>query len=192
MLVLVHASPELFNCFLVSTEDHTFVHLFLLVLWIFTFHFFSGKRCLVLFPSQRSDFVAQDLALLGDLAIRKLLFQLLLPLATSIAVHRVQELGIRADPTDVDTRWVLVLRREGIWVNNEEELQVVFDILDFRDLWHRGDLDDLLARLIVDEIVNITSEVLGILSWLSELLLGCLFKFLWPCQACSKSVAHML
>lgn len=103
LLVLVHASLELLDSLLVGAEDHSFVLLCLLVMRILTFHFFTGELgCLHLLPGKRSNLVAKDLTLLGDLAILELFEQLLFPLTTPVAVHCVEELGIRADSSNID------------------------------------------------------------------------------------------
>ena len=53
-------------------------------------------------------------------------------------------------------------------MDHKEQLEVVFDVLDGLDLRNLLHFDNLLPLLVIDQNVDIPSEVFGVLSWFTE------------------------
>ena len=109
-LVFVHASPKLFDRLLVCAEYYPLVLLFAV------YAIFFIELTVVL--SERTNFVAEDFALFWDFPLIQLIEQLFLPLFAAVAIHCVKELCVGAHSTNVNARWVLVLRWESVWMND--------------------------------------------------------------------------
>ena len=97
LIVLVHATPELFDSFLIRTEDNS-LKLFLTI----GIQVMIKASILTVIFGQRADLMAENGAFLVNLPIFQLFQHLLLPILASIAVHCVEELSVRADSTDIN------------------------------------------------------------------------------------------